>query len=137
MLVSAGRFKLAFPLIGLDSVQAYDKKVTPFSSKLDWLLGVTQIKGSHVRLVDIASYLTLKPGNHLENGNVLLLNGSSWGLLVDGIDSTRKISHAEMRKPAETGRYGWRFGTLIDPMYTLIDPHRLSEALEDSLTKQG
>jgi chemotaxis signal transduction protein len=137
ILVSAGRLKLAFPLIGLDSVQAFDKKVTPFSSGLNWLPGLMREKNSNIRLVNITSYLMHEPANFAESDNVLVLNGSSWGLLVDRIVSTKKITKEQMRRPATPGRYSWRFGVLIDPVYTLIDPLRLAEALEDSLRKSG
>lgn len=135
LLVSAGRLNLAFPLIGLESVQAFDKKVTPFASTVEWLPGLTRVKNTHIRLVDIASYLMHEPSRLNDCQNVLVLNNSSWGLLVDRIISTKTITRHEMRRPAVSGRYSWRFGALVDPVYTLIDPLRLSEALEHSLGK--
>ena len=133
LLVSAGRLSLAFPLIGLDSVQAFEKKVTPFSSALEWLPGLIRVKDTNIRLVDLASYLMHEPSELSECENVLVLNDSSWGLLIDRIVTTKKIMKDEMRRPATSGRYSWRFGALIDPVYTLIDPLRLCEALEHSL----
>ena len=135
LLVTAGRLNLAFPLIGLDSVQSFDKKVTPFSSSMGWLPGLTRIKSSNIRLVDVASYLMHDPPDYSKAENILVLNNSSWGLLVDRIVNTKKITQDQMRRPSTTGRYSWRFGALIDPVYTLIDPLRLAEALEDSITK--
>ena len=128
---------LAFPLIGLDSVQIFDKKVTPFSSGQNWLPGLVRLKNSNIRLVDIASYLMHEPSDYSNAENVLVLNDSSWGLLVDSIVSTKKITTDQMRRPATSGRYSWRFGVLIDPVYTMIDPLRLAEALEDSLGKSS
>ncbi|MBL4583554.1 MAG: chemotaxis protein CheW [Pseudomonadales bacterium] len=135
LLVTAGRLKLAFPLIGLDSVQAFDKKVTPFASNLDWLPGLTRVKNTNIRLVDIESYLMHEASDISTCGNVLVLNNSTWGLLVDSVVTTKKIAKSEMRCPTTTGRFSWRFGVLIDPVYTLIDPLRLSKALEHSLHK--
>ena len=137
LLVAAGRLNLALPLIGLDSVQAFDKKVTPFSSGLDWLPGLARVKNSNIRLVDIASFLMGTPSELSNAQNIIILNNGNWGLLVDSIVTTMRIPVDQIQQTSGSVRFRWRHGILIDPVYTMVDPLGLGEVLEHSLTKSN
>ncbi|MBL4761221.1 MAG: chemotaxis protein CheW [Gammaproteobacteria bacterium] len=135
LLVAAGRLNLALPLIGLDSVQAFDKKVTPFSSGLDWLPGLARVKNTNIRLVDIASFLMGTPSDLSNTQNIIILNNGNWGLLVDNIVTTMRIPMDQVQQTRGSKRFRWRHGILIDPVYTMVDPLGLGDVLERSVTK--
>jgi purine-binding chemotaxis protein CheW len=134
LLCTVGRTRLALPMAQLRGVEPYEV-VTPVPHVPAWVLGVTNVRGTVVGVVDLAGFLGLGEGPLA--GGRLLVCGAGTRLVAFAVAAARDVLDyapdtlipVAGRGPATAGGRGERFVTALVPsegsVVPLLDLQRL------------
>jgi purine-binding chemotaxis protein CheW len=134
LLCTVGRTRLALPMAQLRGVEPYEA-VTPVPHVPAWVLGVTNVRGTVVGVVDLAGFLGL--GEVPLAGGRLLVCGAGTRLVAFAVGAARDVLDyapdtlipVAASAPAPAGGRGERFVTALVPTeesaVPLLDLERL------------
>lgn len=117
-----------------ESVQIVERlaDVTPVPNTMDWVLGVVQLRGSIVSVVDLAAYFGLSHTPVTPRTRLLVIShrGMAIGFVVDAVLEMRADSGgmhvaAGLRPPDWLASYSAQVYSLSDRQISLIDVQRL------------
>jgi purine-binding chemotaxis protein CheW len=134
LLCTVGRTRLALPIAFLRGVETYDA-VTPVPHLPAWVLGVTNVRGTVVGVVDLAGFLGMGEGP-LAGGRLLVCGGGTRLVAFAVADARDVLDYAPdtlipvaASGPATAGGRAERFVTALVPTegsaVPLLDLERL------------
>jgi purine-binding chemotaxis protein CheW len=111
--------------------------VTPIPHSPPWLLGVINLRGVVVPIIDLRLKFDCARADYKDTTVVIILNVGvrMAGIVVDAVSDVITLSSAQIKPPPDLGRQADTshiigFGTLDDRMRILMDVERLMDGAE-------
>lgn len=129
VVFSLGRKAYAFPVGGVREVVQM-VEATPMPSLPEAVLGVIDVRGELLPLVDMSTVVDQHPASISRNQLIVVIaaRGRSWGVLVDSVEGVKTL---ELRLSRPDGRPSITRGLVADGSVTavLLDPDEVIGAL--------
>lgn len=100
----------------------------------EWYLGLTNIRGNLISVIDIARFRGLPPTPIDKESRIVAFSPSlafNAGLLVSRVMGLRNVSDMELQPPAETGDVPWAVQRYLDRESQLWTELDLSQIVQD------
>ena len=139
LLIDVNGLKLALPLMALGHIQTLEDNVTALFGRADWFMGLQKTACGNIKTVDTAKFvMPERCQEHPDYHYVVSINGSSWGLAVDGIHQPMQIDPDAIRwRSRRNNHRPWMAGTVKEHMCVLLDIPSMEEVLQEHGQKQG
>lgn len=112
-------------------------RITPLPFVPEWLLGVANVRGDIISIVDLRLFLGLPPNIQTRSSRMIVVRSTSddlvTGLLVDGVRSIRRLNLSDVStSPEEMGAAPYYRGAVehIDEVLLLLDIKQVLSAPE-------
>lgn len=126
---------LATPLIELSKTIKIDKEPTKISGQPSWFMGLLDVQGQRVGILDMGQLLLGKTKGQQRDlktkpfKRILITLDGKWGLACDEILSIGKLEPQNIRWRSMRKKRPWLVGTVIDELTAVINvnelvPHR-------------
>lgn len=101
LCLNLGAEEFAIPLLTVKEVLGMPE-VTPIPQTPTYFLGIMNLRGQVISVVDLRTKLGIKPSNSEETAVIILdLDDSSFGIVVDKVNSVQEISKEQLsEKPS-------------------------------------
>lgn len=112
--------RFAVPLVDLGGIFEYDK-ITPLFGQPKWYLGVTDIRGQKINVVDTLKWVS--PDAALREDKypyIIALGSSPWALGCDVLEGNRTISRDAVKWRQTPGSRPWLAGIVKDERCALL-----------------
>ncbi len=134
LLFEVGGLTLAVPLTELNGIQEWSE-VTPMPGHSEWFLGLLEIRGNHVKIVD--PYLMVVPESQRRSDtgtakrHIVLIDDGRWGLVCDKVSKVITLSADDVRWRGSRTKRPWLLGTVIKQMCAVLDASEFARMLEE------
>ncbi|MCP4988830.1 MAG: chemotaxis protein CheW [Colwellia sp.] len=135
MFFEVAGLTIAVPLIELGGIHKVDK-TNSLMGKPDWFKGVMLHRDEKINVVDTALWVmpekcdeTLK--NSLNYQYIIMLSGSSWGLMAEHLVDTVVLSQDEVKWLEPSNRRPWLAGLVKEKMCALLNVSALIQLLNE------
>ena len=131
---------LAVPLVKLNSVMPWSKKLVITPNQTDWYLGLVNNHGANVKVIDTAlmvlpenrhADLTVDPKDRFSH--ILMVNDSTWGLACDSIGDVIWLDTEQVKWRSNKTKRPWLAGTAREHLCAIMD----TEAFADMIDQQN
>jgi purine-binding chemotaxis protein CheW len=126
---------LAVPLTALGGILKWQDGINELPGLPAWVLGLLLEREHKILVVDTAKILmpertgTLSRTLESGGGYVLLIEGSHWGLAVDGLASTIQLESHQVRWRMSADKRSWLAGVIVEQLSILLDVQGLFSML--------
>ncbi|MCW8956767.1 MAG: chemotaxis protein CheW [Gammaproteobacteria bacterium] len=133
--------QLAVPLVKLNSVIPWTKKIVETPNQTEWYLGLVQHLGKSVKVIDTA--LMVLPENRRQGiaeapedrfSHILLVNDSQWGLACDSIGEVIWLTEEEVKWRKNKQQRPWLAGTSLEHLCAVIDTEVFAQMLNQQVS---
>ncbi len=135
LLFQVDGLRLVAPLTELGGIAELGE-LTPIFAQPAWFMGLLRWNGRNIRVVDTARLIMPERVENLEASSyrqryqcVLMLDGTDWGLAIDGEAESLKLDPANVRWRGSLKARPWLAGTVADRLCALLDVRALAHRL--------
>ena len=138
LLFNVSGLTLAVPLVKLNSVIPWSKKLVETPNQTDWYLGLVNHLGSNVKVIDTA--LMVLPENRRANieldpaerfSHILLVDNGRWGLACDTIGDVIWLNAEEVKWRKNKTQRAWLAGTALEHLCAVMDTEVFADMLNE------
>lgn len=138
LLFKVSGLSLAVPLVKLNSVIPWTKKIVETPNQTDWYLGLVHHLDTNVKVIDTA--LMVLPENRQANiaadpsdrfSHILLVDNSRWGLACDTIGDVIWLKSDQVKWRADKTKRPWLAGTALEHLCALMDTEVFADMLNE------
>jgi len=139
LIFYVGGLRLAVPLVKLNSVVPYPRKVAPTPGKPDWFRGLFHYRGRNVKVVDTATLVLDRHRNRLSDEDLsprklLVVGDSEWALACRDVGEVMRLKPDQVQWRTSRGQRRWLAGTVREHLCALMDTDAFAELLEEHRT---
>ncbi len=135
MFFEVAGLTIAVPLIELGGIHKVDK-TNSLMGKPDWFKGVMLHRDEKINVVDTALWVMPEKCdetliNSLNYQYIIMLSGSSWGLMAEHLVDTVVLSQDEVKWLEPSNRRPWLAGLVKEKMCALLNVSALIQLLNE------
>ncbi len=123
---------LSIPLCEMHSIVEWPDNWTHLPHEPDWILGILNHRGNHVRIVDSAEILQIKRNGDQRPAHILALAGEKWGITCDEVGKVVTVEYDDIKWNQNKTR-PMTFGTIRSSLSSLLNPQGIIECLQSGL----
>ncbi len=140
LLFNVSGLKLAVPLVKLNGVIPWPKKITETPNQTDWFLGLVPNQDINVKVIDTA--LLVVPENRRGNiaespaerfSHIILVDDGRWGLACDSIGDVIWLSQDKVKWRKSKIQRPWLEGTALDYLCALLNTEAFADMLNEKM----